>query len=95
MTMFQEQLRHNEDDALCTQLVTLYDAYCEFHCYCAFLHQAHAGIVARDLEIEQDTRDGISMSGRCLTLRSQQIKEHIRKTFELAKKEAKEKEEKT
>jgi len=88
MSMFQEQLQHDKDDALCTQLVTLYDAYCEFHCYCAFLHQAHAGIVARDLELDQAAIDGISMSGRCLTLRSQQIKEQMRKIFELAKKEA-------
>jgi len=89
MTMFLEPLQRNEGDALSSQLLTLYDAYCEFNCYCAFIHQAHAGIVARDVEIEQAVIDGISMSGRCLMLRSLEIKQQLKEVLVLAQKEAK------
>ncbi len=67
----------------------LYDAYCEFNCYCAFLHQAHAGIVARDVKLEQATIDGIAMSGRCLMLRSMEIKQQLKELLVLAQEEAK------
>ena len=57
--------------------------------YCAFLHQAHAGIVARDVELEQATIDGIAMSGRCLMLRSLEIKQQLKELLVLAQEEAK------
>ncbi len=89
MTMFLEPLQGEPDSSLSLQLLTLYDAYCEFNCYCAFLHQAHAGIVARDVELEQATIDGIAMSGRCLMLRSMEIKQQLKEVLALAQKEAK------
>ena len=89
MTMFLEPLQCEKDSSLSSQLLTLYDAYCEFNSYCAFLHQAHAGIVARDVELEQATIDGIAMSGRCLMLRSMEIKQQLKEVLVLAQKEAK------
>lgn len=91
MTMFLEPLQSEPDSSLSLQLLTLYDAYCEFNCYCAFLHQAHAGIVARDVELEQITIDGIAMSGRCLMLRSMEIKQQLKEALALAQEEAKKK----
>jgi len=90
MTMFIEPLQREQADTVVSQLVTLYDAYCEFNCYCAFLHKAHAGIVARDLELDQATIDGMAMSGRCLVLRSLEIKQQLKEVLAQAREEEKE-----
>lgn len=84
MTMFAEPLQGDTDASLSSQLMTLYDAYCEFHSYCAFVHQAHSGIAAQAEGLDEETVAGIQMSGRCLELRSLQIKEQLRKVLLIA-----------
>ena len=82
MTMFIEPLQREQPHTVAAQLLSLYDAYCEFNCYCAFLHQAHEGIVAQ-AGLDQETIDGIGMSGRCLVLRSLQIKQQLKEILAL------------
>jgi len=77
MTMFNEPLQQEQTGSVSAQLLTLYDAYCEFQDYCTFLHQAHEGIVAQ-AGLEQSIVDGIGMSGRCMVNRSMQIKQQLK-----------------
>ncbi len=45
--------------------------------------------MAWDVDLEQATIDGIAMSGRCLMLRSLEIKQQLKEMLVLAQKEAK------
>lgn len=88
MTMFLEPLKSDTpDQTVLSELLLLVDAMQEFDCYCNFIHQAHEGIAAR-LELDQDSVDGISMSGRCLAARSAQIKQRVMEIAELARGES-------
>ncbi|MFC1749892.1 hypothetical protein ACFL2V_13920 [Pseudomonadota bacterium] len=84
MSMFLEPLHNDQDETLVAHLITLHNAFHEFGTYCSFLHQAHEGIVAQ-AELDQNTSDGISMSGRCLVTRSQALEQRLTEVLALAK----------
>ncbi len=83
MTMFHQPLQQKQPGSVPTQLLTLYDAYCEFQDYCVFLHKAHEGIAVH-AGLEQPIVRGIDMSGLCLVSRSLQIKQQLRDILKLA-----------
>ncbi|MFC1749295.1 hypothetical protein ACFL2V_10865 [Pseudomonadota bacterium] len=87
MDMFLESLSLEPEDNLESQLIAIVNAYHEFHQYCVFLHQSHEAIVLQ-AELDQGTFDGISMSGRCLVNRSEEIEQRLNKVLEVAKEEA-------
>ncbi|MFC1750740.1 hypothetical protein ACFL2V_18270 [Pseudomonadota bacterium] len=87
MDMFLESLRPEPGDTLESQLITIINAYHEFHQYCIFLHQSHEAIVLQ-AELDEGTFDGISMSGRCLVNRSEQIEQRLNEVLEVVKGES-------
>ncbi|MFC1751162.1 hypothetical protein ACFL2V_20450 [Pseudomonadota bacterium] len=89
MDMFLESLHPepDQDANLVSQLLAIINAYHEFHQYCIFLHQSHEAIVLQ-AELDQGTFDGISMSGRCLVNRSEQIEQRLNEVLAVVKGEA-------
>ena len=86
MDMFLESLSLEPEDNLESQLIAIVNAYHEFHQYCVFLHQSHEAIVLQ-AELDQGTFDGISMSGRCLVNRSEQIEQRLNEVLEEIKRQ--------
>ena len=87
MTVFFQPLQYDPNKSLDSQLLVLYEAYCEFQCYCAYVHLAHANIVRDDFELSDDVLQGIFMNGQMLVERSQEIKEYLSLLHDLAQAE--------
>ena len=85
---FLEPLRSKKDKSdLTKQLRTLHNAYQEFHGYCVFLRQAHEAVMLEG-GIDPNSFTGVSIIGRCLVSRSEEIERRLGEMLEGVEKEA-------
>jgi len=87
MTVFFQPLHYDPNKSLDSQLLDLYEAYCEFQCYCAYVHHAHSNVVRDDFELNDDVLQGIFMNGQMLVNRSEEIKQQMDLLLERAQEE--------
>ena len=80
--IFLEPLHPEKDKTnLTEQLLTLHNAYQEFHGYCVFLRQAHEAVMLEGAA-DPSAFTGISISGRCLVNRSEEIERRLGEMLE-------------